>query len=61
MAGRRERERGLFYPSAFAALTGWYGPQRVQALTALTLAAGVASTIFAPLASALARSCRSSP
>ena len=45
---------GLFYPSAFAALTGWYGSRRVQALTALTLAAGFASTIFAPLASALA-------
>ncbi len=45
---------GLFYPPAFAALTGWYGPQRVQALTALTLAAGFASTIFAPLTSALA-------
>ncbi|HEY6478606.1 MAG TPA: MFS transporter, partial [Streptosporangiaceae bacterium] len=45
---------GLFYPPAFAALTGWYGPQRVRALTTLTLAAGFASTIFAPLASALA-------
>ena len=45
---------GLFYPPAFAALTAWYGPRRVQALTALTLAAGFASTIFAPLASALA-------
>jgi predicted MFS family arabinose efflux permease len=40
--------------AAFAALTGWYGPRRVQALTALTLAAGFASTIFAPLTSALA-------
>lgn len=45
---------GLFYPPAFAALTAWYGPRRVQALTALTLAAGFASTIFAPLTSALA-------
>ena len=45
---------GLFYPPAFAALTVWYGPRRVQALTALTLAAGFASTIFAPLTSALA-------
>ena len=44
---------GLYYPPAFAALTGWYGPRRVQALTTLTLAAGFASTIFAPLASAL--------
>ena len=31
---------GLFYPPAFAALTGWYGPRRVQALTTLTLAGG---------------------
>jgi MFS family permease len=45
---------GLFYPPAFAALTVWYGPRRVQAVTALTLAAGFASTIFAPLTSALA-------
>ena len=45
---------GLFYPPAFAALTRWYGPQRVRALTTLTLAAGFASTIFAPLTSALA-------
>ncbi len=44
----------LYYPPAFAALTVWYGPRRVQALTALTLAAGFASTIFAPLTSALA-------
>jgi MFS family permease len=44
---------GLFYPPAFAALTVWYGPRRVQALTALTLAAGFASTIFAPLTAAL--------
>ena len=45
---------GLYYPPAFAALTTWYGPRRVAALTTLTLAAGFASTIFAPLASALA-------
>jgi MFS family permease len=45
---------GLFYPPAFAALTVWYGPRRVQAVTALTLAAGFASTIFAPLTAALA-------
>jgi MFS family permease len=45
---------GLFYPPAFAALTTWYGPGRVAALTTLTLAAGFASTIFAPLTSALA-------
>ena len=45
---------GLFYPPAFAALTVWYGPRRVHAVTVLTLAAGFASTIFAPLTSALA-------
>lgn len=45
---------GLFYPPAFAALTAWYGERRVQALTALTLTAGFASTIFAPLTSTLA-------
>jgi len=44
---------GLYYPPAFAALTTWYGARRVAALTTLTLAAGFASTIFAPLASAL--------
>jgi MFS family permease len=45
---------GLFYPPAFAALTTWYGARRVRALTTLTLAAGFASTIFAPLTSTLA-------
>ena len=38
---------------AFAALTRWYGPGRVRALTTLTLVAGLASTIFAPLTSLL--------
>ncbi len=41
------------YPSAFAALTRWGGSQRVRALTTLTLVAGLASTVFAPLASVL--------
>lgn len=44
----------VFYPPAFAALTGWYGADRVRALTTLTLVAGFASTIFAPLTAALA-------
>ncbi|OHV31827.1 MULTISPECIES: MFS transporter [Pseudofrankia] len=44
---------GVFYPPAFAALTGWYGPRRLPALTTLTLAAGFSSTIFAPLTAAL--------
>lgn len=45
---------GLFYAPAFAAITHWHGPRRVQALTTLTLVAGFASTIFAPATTALA-------
>ncbi|HEX4250188.1 MAG TPA: MFS transporter [Pseudonocardia sp.] len=42
------------YPPAFAALTGWYPPaERIRALTTLTLVAGLASTVFAPLTAAL--------
>lgn len=44
----------VFYKPAFAALTAWYGDRRVRALTTLTLVAGLASTIFAPLTAALA-------
>ncbi len=44
---------GTLYPPAFAALTRWGGDRRVAALTALTLVAGLASTVFAPLASVL--------
>jgi MFS family permease len=44
---------GLFYAPAFAAITHWYGEQRVRALTSLTLVAGFASTIFAPLTTQL--------
>ncbi|WP_116247639.1 MFS transporter [Nocardiopsis sp. FIRDI 009] len=44
---------GLYYPPAFAALTRWYGGARVRALTALTLVAGLASTVFAPVTAAL--------
>lgn len=44
---------GLFYPPAFAALTHWYRERKVRALTALTLVAGLSSTIFAPLTAAL--------
>ncbi|MBB0232257.1 MFS transporter, partial [Streptomyces calidiresistens] len=43
-----------FYQPAFAALTRWWGPGRVRALTVLTLAGGLASTIFAPLTAVLA-------
>ena len=44
---------GLYYAPAFAALTGWFGPRRVAAITTLTLAAGFASTIFAPFTNLL--------
>jgi len=44
---------GALYPPAFAALTHWGGGRRVQALTAVTLAGGLASTVFAPLATAV--------
>ncbi|QIK68231.1 MFS transporter [Nocardioides sp. HDW12B] len=44
---------GTLYPPAFAALTRWGGALRVRALTTLTLVAGLASTVFVPLATAL--------
>ncbi|MPZ93600.1 MAG: MFS transporter [Propionibacteriales bacterium] len=44
----------VLYPPAFAALTRWHGADRVRALTVLTLAAGLASTVFAPLTASLA-------
>jgi len=44
---------GVLYPPAFAALTRWWGPRRLVALTAVTLLAGLASTIFAPLTAVL--------
>lgn len=46
-------QAATFYPPAFAAITGWYGEQRVRALTTLTLVAGFSSTVFAPLTAAL--------
>lgn len=44
----------VLYQPAFAALTRWYGPRHVGALTVLTLVAGLASTVFAPLTAAMA-------
>lgn len=44
---------GTLYPPAFAALTHWGGEGRVRALMTVTLVAGLASTVFAPLASVL--------
>ncbi|MEW2135708.1 MFS transporter [Streptomyces sp. NPDC005409] len=43
-----------FYRPAFAALTRWWGEDRVRALTVVTLAGGLASTVFAPLTAVLA-------
>lgn len=42
-------QSAVLYPPAFAVITRWYGPQRVGPLTTLTLVAGLASTLFAPL------------
>ncbi|MER7000424.1 MFS transporter [Streptomyces sp. NPDC000410] len=43
-----------FYQPAFAAITRWWAPDHVRALTIVTLAGGLASTVFAPLTAALA-------
>ncbi|MFB7936801.1 MFS transporter [Streptomyces sp. NPDC056049] len=43
-----------FYQPAFAALTRWWGTDRIRALTIVTLAGGLASTVFAPLTAVLA-------
>ncbi|WP_443032982.1 MFS transporter [Streptomyces sp. DH10] len=43
-----------FYQPAFAALTRWWAPDHVRALTIVTLAGGLASTVFAPLTAAFA-------
>ncbi|MEV5085061.1 MFS transporter [Streptomyces sp. NPDC056159] len=43
-----------FYQPAFAALTRWHAPDHVRALTIVTLAGGLASTVFAPLTALLA-------
>lgn len=40
---------GVLYPPAFAAITGWFTSRRLGALATLTLVAGLASTVFAPL------------
>lgn len=41
------------YAPAFTVLTHWAGPRRVRALTVVTLVAGLASTVFGPLAALL--------
>ncbi|MFW6598362.1 MFS transporter [Propionibacteriaceae bacterium Y2011] len=40
---------GVLYPPAFAAVTGWFSARRLGALATLTLVAGLACTVFAPL------------
>ena len=45
---------GVFYAPAFAALTRFFAADAVRALTVLTLVAGLASTVFAPLTAVLA-------
>ncbi|GAB3534988.1 MFS transporter [Arthrobacter tecti] len=48
-------QAAVFYQPAFVIITRWYGAARarIRALTALTLVAGFASTIFAPVTAAL--------
>jgi MFS family permease len=41
------------YEPAFAAIVGWFSQRRDRALLTLTLAAGLASTIFVPIETAL--------
>ena len=43
----------VLYQPAFTTLTRLYGPGRIGALTTLTLVAGLASTVFAPLTAVL--------
>lgn len=43
----------MLYPPAVAAVTRWWSPRHVPALTALTVAGGLASTVFAPLSAAI--------
>ncbi|GAA1768929.1 MFS transporter [Pseudarthrobacter sulfonivorans] len=42
-------QAAVLYQPAFTVISRWYGPARVRPLTILTLVAGFASTIFAPL------------
>lgn len=44
-------QAAVLYQPAFTVISRWYGPARVRPLTTLTLVAGFASIIFAPLTS----------
>ena len=46
-------QSAVLYPPACAVITRWYGARRVVPLTTLTLVAGLASTIFAPIVASL--------
>ncbi|MGP4030902.1 MFS transporter [Pseudarthrobacter sp. 1C304] len=46
-------QAAVLYQPAFTVISRWYGPARIRPLTVLTLVAGFASTIFAPLTAAL--------
>lgn len=46
-------QAAVLYQPAFTVISRWYGPARIRPLTILTLVAGFASTIFAPLTAAL--------
>lgn len=46
-------QAAVLYQPAFTVISRWYGPARVRPLTVLTLVAGFASTIFAPVTAAL--------
>lgn len=48
-------QSATLYPPAFAALTRWFGPRRVAAITTVTLAGGLAGTVFAPITAILLR------
>ena len=46
-------QAAILYQPAFTVISRWYGRDRVRPLTTLTLVAGFASTIFAPLTAGL--------
>ncbi|WP_231728469.1 MFS transporter [Arthrobacter sp. EPSL27] len=46
-------QAAVLYQPAFTVVSRWYGPARIRPLTVLTLVAGFASTIFAPVTAAL--------
>lgn len=44
---------GLFYDAAFTAVAGWPARRRTSAMTSITVAGGLASTLFVPITAAL--------